>query len=85
LDRRGQRVDEETIRQQREVTGETVVTCDLCGRPVPEAETITLAGRRGLAEPVENIRVCPACRATIAREEVPFAEEEAANVHVAER
>jgi hypothetical protein len=68
-------IDEETVGQQREVTGETVVACDFCGRPVPRSALVRIAGANGQAEPVEALHVCDDCRARIEEGDVPFDEE----------
>jgi hypothetical protein len=77
-------VDDEVVGQVREVTGQTVVSCDFCGQPVPRTSLLRVAGVSALSEPVEALHVCDACRARIKEGEIPFDEEIAAGLQAAE-
>ena len=63
-------IDDEIVGQRREITGETVATCDFCGLPVPRTSLVQVDGASRLAEPVETLHVCESCRARIERGEV---------------
>ena len=67
--------DNERVFQEHEVIGEEVASCDVCGRPVPRALLVPIAGRAALAEPVEELYVCEECRIAIEQDELPFEEE----------
>jgi nucleotide-binding universal stress UspA family protein len=72
---RDEMTDDEQAFQEHEVIGEEVASCDVCGRPVPRALLVPIAGKAALAEPVEELHVCETCRMAIEQEELPFEEE----------
>ena len=63
-------MDEELIGQLREVTGERILTCELCGRPTAEADIVVLE-RRSPLEPEEGLRICSACKRQMEASELP--------------
>jgi hypothetical protein len=71
-------VENEAIRQEHEVTAEEVATCDLCGRSVASSLLQRIAGKQEVAEPIEELHVCPDCWLAIERDEVSYDEEIAA-------
>ena len=77
-------IDEDVVGLAREVTGESLVVCDLCGQPVAASSLLPLAGRAGGAEPVEAIRACPECRRRIEQDEISFDDEIAAGLQAAD-
>ena len=61
-------VDEELNRQSAEVTGEEVMTCDLCGVAADRSslELVDAAVfARGVQGDVDYVWVCPDCRRTL--------------------
>lgn len=67
-------IDNEEIRQRKGVSGDEVVTCDLCGRPISNRVKVPLNGKRAMAEPVEALSICASCLASLEQDEVPFEE-----------
>jgi hypothetical protein len=65
-------VDEELARQRMEITGEEVLVCDCCGRPMTRAELTHFEPAVGLAGPSEEFWYCPTCRLAIERGEAPL-------------
>lgn len=63
-------MDEELIGQLREVTGERILACELCGRPTAEADIVVLE-RRSPLEPEEKVRICTACKRQMEANELP--------------
>lgn len=63
--------DNELLGQMREITGQTVPVCDLCGRPI-QAEFVTDARR--YVEPDGALRICADCRELHARGNEPLTE-----------
>lgn len=63
-------VDDELVRQMRDVAGTEIVTCDVCGRPVVRGAITVVAGKPEVAEPVEELLVCPECFAAMEQGEV---------------
>ncbi|HMM43785.1 MAG TPA: hypothetical protein PKA95_17965 [Thermomicrobiales bacterium] len=63
--------DFELLGQMREITGEPLRTCDLCGRQI-QAEFPTDARR--YVEPDGALRICMDCRDLHARGNEPLAE-----------
>jgi ribosome-binding protein aMBF1 (putative translation factor) len=64
-------MDEELIGQLREVSGDRIVTCDLCGRPTSEVSVVVLE-RISPADPEAEVRVCPACRRQMEADDLPI-------------
>ena len=64
-------MDEELVGQQRDVSGDVLVTCDLCGKPVDMVTTVVLE-RRSSGAPDDSIRVCAACNRQIEAGELPL-------------
>ncbi len=64
-------MDEELIGQLREISGSAVVTCDLCGLPGSATAMVVVDGRRGAAEPVEQLRLCASCRQLMEADGLP--------------
>ena len=75
----GSIVDNEELRQWRDVSGEEIYTCDLCGQPISHAAQMRLSGKEAMAEPVEQLSLCASCLAAVERDDVPI-EEEAGDV-----
>ena len=65
-------VDEELAGQMREISGDQVVTCDLCGQSVTETITVEIGGDPALGEPPEVYRICVDCWAEVKQGERPF-------------
>jgi hypothetical protein len=65
-------MDDESVGQRRELAGNTAVLCDLCGRPTTRGGLSDVAVDRGAGEPVEAIRICPACGRALEAEELPY-------------
>lgn len=63
--------DEEMIAQMRELTGERLRTCDLCGLPLPVHDRVS-----GLEviDPEDTERLCADCLALRERNEDPLPE-----------
>lgn len=62
--------DEEIVGLERELTGETYAVCDFCGRAVPQASLVRVAGRSTVSEPVEALYACGDCQMRIERDEI---------------
>jgi hypothetical protein len=71
-------MDDELIGQRHELAGADAAICDLCGRPIARAELNTVTVDRGMGEPVEAVRICPACGRAIEADDLPFDAEVAA-------
>jgi hypothetical protein len=67
-------MDEELIGQLREVSGDKIVTCDLCGIPTAEV-TVVVLERLSPMDPENEIRVCAACRRQLEADELPVTTE----------
>ncbi|MCC6792472.1 MAG: hypothetical protein IT336_12350 [Thermomicrobiales bacterium] len=65
-------MDDELIGQMRDVTGERIETCDLCGRPIVQAAVVPL-------EPNEQVKVCESCHQRLEADELPVALDEDAD------
>jgi hypothetical protein len=63
-------MDDELIGQLREVTGERISTCELCGRPTVESDIVVLE-RRSPLEPEEGLRICSVCKRQMEANELP--------------
>lgn len=59
-------IDDELIRQQREITGETVHVCENCGRPL-RAGFLRRATDDTTADGGGGMRICPDCLDAIGR------------------
>ena len=77
-------VDDEAVGPQRTVTAAPLAACDLCGQVAPRLSVLRVAGLPGVSEPVEVIHVCDECRLRVEQDEVPFDEEIAAGLQVAD-
>jgi hypothetical protein len=77
-------IDEETIGPARDVMGEPLEPCDLCGQVAPRLYVIRLSGFSAIAEPVEMISVCESCRLRVEQDDVPFDEEIGAGLQAAD-
>jgi hypothetical protein len=77
-------MDEDLGGFERTSTGDELAVCDVCGAMVFHVELVRLAGQRGMAEPIETVQVCDACRVRIADAEIPFDAEIAAGLQAAE-
>lgn len=64
-------MDEELIGQMRDVSGDVLVTCDLCGKPVDQMTTVVLE-RRSSGAPDDSVRVCAVCHRQIEAGELPL-------------
>ena len=64
-------IDNELARQLREVTGETVASCDLCGQPVEEPIAVALNRQAATGVADRLVRVCGSCFERIERGELP--------------
>ena len=65
-------MDDEAVGLRHELAGSDVAICDLCGRPVVRDGLSDVPVDRGMGEPVEAIRVCPACGRTAEADELPY-------------
>lgn len=63
--------DYELLGQMREITGEAIPTCDLCGRQI---QTEFLTDARRYVEPDGALRICAECRTLHARGNEPLTE-----------
>lgn len=55
---------------RHEAIGQRLETCDICGQETLRATTVIIDGDREGTEPIEQIRVCPACRERMYRDEL---------------
>lgn len=65
-------MDDESIGLQHEVTPHEPSVCELCGRPFARNELRAVSVARGIGEPVETMRICPACARADEEDEVPY-------------
>jgi hypothetical protein len=77
-------MDDEVIGLRHEVADAEAAVCELCGRPIARDGLRSLAVDRGMGEPVEAIRVCPACQRVAEADEVPYDAEVAAGLREAD-
>ena len=65
---------------RQETIGERMEICDVCGKPMAHATSIVIDGDREGTEPVEEIRICPACRERMYRDDLPIDDELTPNI-----
>lgn len=63
-------MDDELVGQRRDVTGERAQTCELCGRPIAQADVVVLE-RLTSMEPETELRICSACKQQMEANELP--------------
>jgi hypothetical protein len=64
-------MDEEQIGQIREISGDTVMVCELCGKPSIEVSVVVIE-RRSSGAPETEMRICPSCRRQLEAGELPL-------------
>ena len=64
-------MDEELVGQLREISGETIVACDLCGKPV-DGVTVVVLERHSSGAPETEMRICASCRRQMDSGELPL-------------
>jgi hypothetical protein len=64
-------IDDEHGWQFREISGQAVATCDLCGQPVAEPIAVALNGSTSSAVADKLIRVCGSCFTRIEKGDLP--------------
>lgn len=63
-------MDEELVGQLKEISGDTVAVCELCGTPA-DALTVVVMERRSSGVPESDVRVCASCLRQIEAGELP--------------
>jgi hypothetical protein len=71
-------MDEELVGQLREISGDTFVACDLCGKPV-DGVTVVVLERRSSGAPETGVRICASCRRQMQAGELPLEPDEIAD------
>jgi len=75
---------DETVAVKRELSGETMVVCALCHRPVASASLVAVTGSAPLGEPDDILHLCPDCEHRIATGEITFEDAVAAGLEEAD-
>ena len=65
---------------RQETTGERLELCDVCGNPTAHAAMVVIDGDRAGSEPVEEMRICPACRERMYRDDLAIDDELTPNI-----
>lgn len=68
-------VNEDLALRRREITGETVQLCDLCGAPIAGEATIFEQAEFPPGQATEPMVLCESCRAEVERGEIDIQEE----------
>lgn len=68
-------VDEDLALRRREITGETVQLCHLCGAPIAGEATVFEQADFPPGQAAEAVVLCDACRAEVERGEIDIQEE----------
>lgn len=68
-------VDEDLALRRREITGETVRFCDVCGAPIAGAATVFEQAEFPPGQVADEMYLCDACRDAAQRGEIDLQEE----------
>lgn len=68
-------VDEDLALRRREIAGESVQLCDLCGAPITGEATVFEQGEFPPGQAAEAVYLCDACRGQVERGEIDIQEE----------
>lgn len=68
-------VDEDLALRRREITGETVQLCDLCGAPITGEAAIFEQAEFPPGQAAEPMILCEACQGEVERGEIDIQEE----------
>lgn len=64
-------MDDELVGQLKEISGDAIAVCELCGKPT-DTLTVVVIERRSSGTPETDVRVCASCHRQIEAGELPL-------------